>query len=320
MLVNGQWQKKWDPVQKKDSDGRFIRQSSAFRSRITPEQVQATLENPNKDLGLKLYVAYICPWATRTLIARSLLGLEQYIPISIVEPQLTDFGWRFAPEDSGFPGSSSADAEGIEYIHQLYTQTDDQYTGRATVPVLWDRVASTIINNESEDILRIFNQDLRPLHQSELDLYPEVLRAKIDQFNDSIYHTFNNGVYRAGFASTQQAYEEAYQEVFTTLDQLDNHFSEQQYAVSNQLTESDIRLFVTLVRFDVAYHGLFKTNHKRITDYPALSAYLERLLQIPAFANNTRVDHIKSGYYSVKALNPAGIVPVGPELNWFKYL
>ncbi len=320
MLVNGQWQKKWDPVQKKDSDGRFIRQSSAFRNRITPEQVQAALGNPNKDLGLKLYVGYICPWATRTLIARSLLGLEQYIPISVVEPQLTDFGWHFAPAGSGFPGSSSADDEGIEYIHQLYTQTDGQYTGRATVPVLWDQVAGKIINNESEDILRIFNQDLHPLHQSELNLYPEVLRAKIDQFNDIIYHTFNNGVYRAGFASTQQAYEEAYQEVFTTLDQLESHFSEQQYAVGTQLTESDIRLFVTLVRFDVAYHGLFKTNQKRITDYPALSGYLERLLQIPAFANNTRVDHIKAGYYSVKALNPTGIVPVGPELDWFKYL
>ncbi len=309
MLVNGQWQSKWDPVQKKDSEGRFIRQSSAFTNRIL--NAQTAVEN-----GLRLYVAYICPWATRTLIARSLLGLEQVIEVNVVEPQLGDFGWKFG----SFPGATNSGIEGVEFAHQLYTKTDKQYTGRATVPVLWDIEGDKIINNESADILRIFNDDLRPIHNSDVNLYPDALKAEIDAFNESIYDSVNNGVYRAGFASSQQAYDEAMASLFDRLETLDEHFQQNDYAVGNQLTESDIRLFVTLVRFDVAYHGLFKTNVKSISDYSGLSAYLERLLKIDAFAKNTRVDHIKAGYYSIKALNPSQIVPKGPQLDWFKYL
>lgn len=309
MLVNGQWQSKWDPVQKKDSEGRFIRQSSAFTNRIV--NAQTAVEN-----GLRLYVAYICPWATRTLIARSLLGLEQVIEVNVVEPQLGDFGWKFG----SFPGATNSGIEGVEFAHQLYTKTDQQYTGRATVPVLWDIEGDKIINNESADILRIFNDDLRPIHNSDVNLYPDALKAEIDAFNESIYDSVNNGVYRAGFASSQQAYDEAMASLFDRLETLDEHFQQNDYAVGNQLTESDIRLFVTLVRFDVAYHGLFKTNVKSISDYSGLSAYLERLLKIDAFAKNTRVDHIKAGYYSIKALNPSQIVPKGPQLDWFKYL
>ncbi|MEM8500903.1 MAG: glutathione S-transferase C-terminal domain-containing protein [Pseudomonadota bacterium] len=309
MLVNGQWKSKWDPVQKKDSAGRFIRQSSAFTHRISNAQAAF-------DRGLRLYVAYICPWATRTLIARSLLGLEQVIDVKVVDPQLDDFGWQFG----SFSGATQSGIEGVAFAHQLYTMTDKRYTGRATVPVLWDVSNGRIINNESSEILRILNDDLRPIHNTTVNLYPLDLQQDIDAFNDSIYDSVNNGVYRAGFASSQSAYDEAMNSLFERLDQLEQHFQESDYAVGGHLTESDIRLFVTLVRFDLAYHGLFKTNIKSITDYPALTAYLERLLQIDAFAKNTRVDHIKAGYYSIKALNPSRIVPQGPELDWFEYL
>ena len=316
MLVNGIWQSKWDPVQKKDAEGRFVRQSSAFRDSVSAERVNAVVSQQKQTLGVKLYVAYICPWATRTLIARSLLGLEEYIPISVVEPVLSDYGWKFGD----FPGSTATDHESFEYMHQLYTRSDAEYTGRATVPVLWDVEKELILNNESEDIVRLFNRDLRPLHRSEVDLLPVTLEQQIISFNERIYESLNNGVYKAGFASSQGAYEEAYAEVFRTLDWLEAHFAEQRFAVGEQLTESDIRLFVTLVRFDPAYFSLFKTNRQRISDYSNISAYLERLLQISAFAKNTRVDHIKAGYYSIQALNPNGIVPAGPELDWYSYL
>ena len=316
MLVNGVWQNKWDPVQKKDEQGRFIRQTSSFRDTVPSDRVNAVKHRDVESLGVKLYVALICPWATRTLIARSLFGLEELIPVSIVEPQLSDFGWKFG----AFPGSTPAVDEQVEFIHQLYTASDAEFTGRATVPVLWDSINGQIINNESADILRIFNSDLRPIHNSEIDLYPEALQTKIDQFNERIYNSLNNGVYRAGFASSQEAYEEAYMDVFNTLDWLESHLEGRRFVVGDQLTEVDIRLFVTLVRFDPAYFSLFKTSRQRIADYPNLSAYLDRLLQIPAFAKNTSVSHIKAGYYSIAALNPNGIVPAGPELSWYRYL
>ncbi|RBW46375.1 glutathione S-transferase family protein [Psychromonas sp. B3M02] len=309
MLVNGVWERKWDPVQKQDKKGRFIRQSSAFTKRI--DDPHAALED-----GLRLYVAYICPWATRALIARSLLGLEEAVSVEVVEPALTDFGWRFGD----FPGATNSQVQSVEFVHQLYTMTDPEYTGRATVPILWNCKNNNIINNESADILRIFNDDLRPIHQSLVNLYPPALQNEIDMFNDSIYNSLNNGVYQAGFASTQQAYNEAVTAIFSRLGKLEEHFSVNQYAVGQKLTESDIRLFVTLIRFDVAYHGLFKTNLKRIADYPYLSGYLLRLLKLDAFAKNTRIDHIKTGYYSIKALNPSMIVPAGPILGWFDLL
>ncbi len=309
MLVNGSWEKEWDPVQQKDSEGRFIRQSSAFTDRINDNQ--AALGK-----GIRLYVAYICPWATRTLIARSLLGLEDVIDVKVVEPFLGDFGWKFGT----YPGATPSNVDGVNFVHQLYTMTDYQYTGRATVPVLWDIEEKKIINNESSQILRIFNDDLRQVHESPINLYPERLKRQIDAFNEDIYGSVNNGVYQAGFASSQQAYDEAVDILFRKLEQLELHFRDNDFAVGNQITESDIRLFVTLSRFDVAYHGLFKTNIKAISDYPWLSGYLERLLEIDAFAKNTRIDHIKAGYYSIKALNPSSIVPKGPFLPWFRHL
>ena len=307
MLIDGVWQEKWQPVQKQDEKGRFLRQSSSFRERITPEQVQTTDASESR---FTLYVAYICPWATRTLIARNLLGLEKCFDVKSVEPVLTDYGWKL---DSDTAGSWT-------YMHELYSQSDEHYTGRATVPVIWDNQEQRIINNESADILEIFNKDLHSLKQHDVDLHPVALTDEIFDFNNRIYNSLNNGVYRAGFATTQDAYQEAYTDVFSTLDWLEEHFSDKKYAVGEQLTESDIRLFVTLVRFDLAYYGLFKTNKKRISDYVNLSVYLDRLMAIPAFSQNTRVDHIKQGYYSIKQLNPNGIVPEGPELPWFKYL
>lgn len=219
-----------------------------------------------------------------------------------------------------YPGEAGSQQESITYVHQLYTQADLHYSGRATVPLLWSTEENSIINNESADIVRIFNSDLRPIHTSDIDLAPESLLKEIDAFNGRIYDTLNNGVYRAGFASTQEACEEAYTDVFTTLERLEKYFEKRWYAVGNQLTESDIRLFVTLIRFDVAYYGLFKANKAQICNYPNLSAYLDRLLKIPVFSKNTNIDHIKAGYYSIKALNPTGIVPAGPELQWFEYL
>lgn len=317
MLVDGKWSKEWNPIQKKDKQGRFIRQESQFRADLDTACVQA-IQTQDKNAAPRycLYVGYICPWATRALIARQLLGLENYISIGVVDPALTENGWQF----SHYQDTYSTKQKTIQYIHELYTQTNPQYSGRATIPVLWDTEQQTIVNNESSDILRIFNKTLRPVHQSEIDLYPAALHHEIDAFNERIYHRFNNGVYRAGFASTQGAYEEAVTEVFATLDYLENHFSQQEYAIGAQLTESDIKLFVTLIRFDVAYHGLFKTNLKRIEDYAAISAYMLRLLKIPAFNHTTHIDHIKAGYYSIKALNPTGIIPSGPVLPWMSVL
>lgn len=315
MLVNGEWNADWDPVQKQDTEGRFVRQSSAFRERLAGIREQE-LYLDGGERRFCLYAVYICPWATRTLIARSLLGLDKSIDCIIGEPAITDRGWAFATQETVSTYSNTAEQAGVEFIYQLYQKADERYTGRATVPVLWDRQQQCIVNNESADILRIFNDDLRPLHNSSLNLAPDSLLPEIDAFNHRIYDALNNGVYRAGFAQSQSAYREAYAEVFSCLDYLEDHFSQNTYAVGNTLTESDIRLFVTLVRFDLAYFGLFKVNKKTIAEYAALSDYLQRLLQLPAFAQHTHPEHIKQGYYSIKKLNPSGIVPEGPELSW----
>jgi putative glutathione S-transferase len=257
-------------------------------------------------------VALICPWASRTLIARKLKGLEKAISVSVVEPALSNEGWRFGD----YPGSNRDDLNGATYMHEIYTSVDPHFTGRATVPVLWDKQRKTIVNNESSDILRMFNSGFGALANEQYDFYPQALRPEIDELNERIYPKLNNGVYRAGFATTQIAYEEAYRDVFAMLDELEERLSSGPYLFGNALTEADIRLFVTLVRFDAAYFGLFKTNKRRIADYANLQAYLERILAVPGVRGTVNIDHIKAGYYSVKALNPTGIVPVGPELTW----
>lgn len=302
MLVDGKWSADWHPVQAKDRKGGFVRQDSQFRHAVTPDGASGFKAEAGR---YHLYVALICPWASRTLVARKLKGLEDVISVSVVEPELDAQGWRFA--------EGADPVNDARYMHEIYTRAEPRYTGRATVPVLWDRKTGTILNNESSDILRMFNSGFGSLARNGIDLYPEHLRPAIDALNDAIYPKLNNGVYRCGFATTQQAYDEAYHGVFEMLDQLEERLASGPYLFSEQLTETDIRLFVTLVRFDAAYFGLFKANKRRIADYRNLSTYLARLLEIPAFRDTVNINHIKRGYYSVKALNPNGIVPLGPE-------
>ena len=313
MLVNGIWQENWQPVQAQDEQGRFIRQTSTFRNWITPDGSPG----PTGTGGFKaeagryhLYVAYICPWASRTLMARRLKGLQEMIGVTVVNPRLTDQGWQFG----GFPGAEQDPLNGAHYMHELYTHADPRVSGRATVPVLWDKRTGTIVNNESADILRMLNSAFSHLVEQGPDLYPDHLAAEIEALNQAIYTDLNNGVYQAGFASSQQAYDEAYAKVFAKLDELEARLADgRPYLFGEALTETDIRLFVTLVRFDAAYHGLFKCNRNFLGEMPALHAYLHRILAIEGIAETVHLDHIKAGYYSIKALNPTGIVPAGPE-------
>ncbi|MDH7809218.1 MULTISPECIES: glutathione S-transferase family protein [unclassified Rhizobium] len=314
MLVDGKWTAEWHPVQATDKKGGFVRQTSGFRNWVTPDGSTG----PTGEGGFKaeagryhLYVALICPWASRTLIGRKLKKLEDVISVSIVEPALSDEGWKFGD----YPGSDRDGLNGFAYMHEAYTSADPHYTGRATVPVLWDKKTKTIVNNESADILRMLNSGFGDLADNGIDLYPEDLRDAIDALNDHIYPRLNNGVYRTGFATTQLAYEEAFADVFATLQELDTRLaSGGPFLFGDRLTETDVRLFVTLVRFDAAYYGLFKCNLRRIADYRALQAYMMRVLNIPGVRGTVNIDHIKRGYYSIKALNPTLIVPVGPDL------
>jgi len=314
MLVNGKWTEDWQPVQAKDAKGGFVRQTSSFRNFVTPDGAPG----PTGEGGFKaeagryhLYVALICPWACRTLMARKLKGLEDVISISIVDPNLSEKGWRF----SDFPGTIPDAVNHAEFMYELYVKADPTFTGRATVPVLWDKKTGTIVNNESADILRIFNTGFGDLAKNAIDLYPEDLRAEIDTLNDWIYPNLNNGVYRAGFATTQVAYDEAFGQVFRTLDTLEERLANGgPFLIGERFTEADIRLFVTLIRFDAAYHGAFKCNLRRLADYKALTAYLYRVYGLPGVAETVDIDHIKHGYYSIKSLNPNGIVPLGPDL------
>lgn len=318
MLVDGKWVENWQPVQAKDEKGGFVRQTSTFRNWVTPDGSAG----PTGTDGFKaeagryhLYVALICPWASRTLIARKLKDLDEAISVSIVEPALTDQGWRFG----AYPGSTADHLHGVTYMHEIYTKADPHINGRATVPVLWDKQTNSIVNNESADILRMLNAGFGDLASNQYDLYPSDLASEIDALNDEIYPALNNGVYRAGFATTQVAYEEAYEGIFAMLDKLEARLEGQgPFLFGDRLSETDIRLFVTLVRFDAAYHGLFKTNKKRIADYPNLQSHLESMLAVPGVRETVSIDHIKRGYYSVKALNPTQIVPVGPDLPWFR--
>ena len=311
MLVNGKWTRTWDPVQKADEKGRFLRQVSSFRNWITPDGSPG----PTGEGGFRaeagryrLYVALICPWASRTLVARSLKRLDDLIPVTVVSPALTDEGWAFG----GYPGADADPLFGAAHLHQIYTRADPDFTGRATVPVLWDMARDVMVNNESADILRMFDTAFEGLAPETPRLYPADLATGIDALNPRLYEKLNNGVYRAGFAQTQLAYDEAVAGVFEMLDELEDRLTGD-FLFGDRLTETDIRAFVTLIRFDAAYHGLFKTNLRQIADYPRLSAYLERMLRLPGVRATVDMDHITRGYYSIKALNPNGIRPVGPD-------
>lgn len=309
MLVNGRWAGKWQPVQASDDDGRFIRQRSGFRDRIGVDSERGFVAEPDR---YQLYVAYICPWASRALIALRLKRLEHVIGVTVVDPRLGEQGWQFTGEYD-----SDADTiNGATHLHELYTLADATYSGRATVPVLWDKRTRTIVNNESADILRILDRDFAMFADTTVELRPAVLEAEIERVNDRLYTDFNNGVYQAGFAVCQRAYDEAVDKVFATLDWMEDRLAQSRWLVGERLTETDIRAFVTLIRFELAYYSLFKCNLRALSAYPAVLAYLRRLLEIPAFAASVRPDHIKAGYYSIRALNPSGIVPAGPRLDY----
>jgi len=314
MLVNGKWTADWHPVQSSDDEGRFVRQNSSFRNWVT-----ATGDaGPDGEDGFAaeagryhLYVALICPWASRALMVRKLKKLEDAIDVTVVEPVLTSQGWRFGD----YPGAQPDPLHGATYMHEIYTRADPVYSGRATVPVLWDKKRQTAVNNESADIVRMLNSAFDAFADSSVDLYPKDMRGEIDTLNTRLYDHLNNGVYKAGFASSQEAYDEAVTGVFETLDAMEARLSDGRTCLfGDRLTESDIRLFVTLIRFDTAYHGIFKCNIRRISDYPALSAYTDGILAIPGIRETVNLDHVKAGYYSIKALNPSGIIPAGPAL------
>jgi putative glutathione S-transferase len=313
LLVDGVWHDEWYDT--KSTGGRFVRKDSAFRHWITADGSPG----PTGDGGFKaepdryhLYVSLACPWAHRTLIVRALKGLERFLPVSSVHWVMRENGWTFEPG----PGVVPDPIHNARYMHQVYTAAQADYTGRVTVPVLWDKARGTIVNNESSEIIRMFNTAFDGLGAKAGDFYPQALRPEIDAVNQRIYDTVNNGVYKAGFATTQDAYEEAVVPLFETLDWLDERLATRRYLLGSSPMEADWRLFTTLVRFDPVYVGHFKCNLRRIADYPNLSGYLRDLYQTPGVAGTVNMQHIKGHYYeSHLGINPTGIVPKGPVLD-----
>lgn len=307
LLVDGKWQDQWYDT--KSSGGKFERQASQFRHDISNSN--DTKFKPESG-RYHLYVSLACPWAHRALILRKLKGLESHIDVSVVAPDMLGNGWEFA----NFPDATGDKLFGFEYMHQVYTKAQPDVTTRVTVPVLWDKQTHSIVNNESAEIVRIFNRQFDSLTGNTVDYYPEHLQTEIDEVNERVYHNVNNGVYKAGFATNQLAYEEAIIPLFETLDWLDERLAKQRYLVGTQITEADWRLFTTLVRFDAVYVGHFKCNIRRIADYQHLSAYLRELYQLPGVAETINMVHIKRHYYfSHTMINPTQVIPAGPVLD-----
>lgn len=315
LLVDGQWQDRWYDT--KSTGGRFVRRDAQFRNWVTPDGSAG----PSGDAGFEaaagryhLYVSLACPWAHRTLIFRALKGLESAISVNVVNHFMGAEGWVFDPD---VPGATPDTVNGAERLYEVYLKADPAYSGRVTVPVLWDKERGTIVNNESSEIIRMLNAAFDDAGASGPDFYPEALREDIDRINARVYETVNNGVYRCGFATTQDAYEEAFAALFETLDMLEQRLAGQRYLVGDRITEADWRLFTTLVRFDPVYHGHFKCNLRRIADYPNLSNYVRALYQVPGVAATVDFDHIKRHYYaSHTTVNPTGVVPLGPEIDY----
>jgi putative glutathione S-transferase len=311
LLIDGRWHDQWYDTDA--NQGRFERSRSRFRNWITADGTPG----PDGEGGFAaepgryhLYVSLACPWAHRTLILRRLKGLDAMIGVSVVHWLMADHGWTF---EHG-PGVVADPEFGVQRLYQLYQKADPAYSGRVTVPVLWDRQRRTIVSNESADIIRMFNSAFDGVGAAAGDYYPAPLRAQIDAVNERVYDTVNNGVYKAGFATTQDAYEEAVRPLFATLDWLEARLAGQRYLCGTRVTEADWRLFTTLLRFDPVYHGHFKCNLKRIVDYPNLCGYLRELYQWPGVAGTVDFDHIKGHYYGSHAtINPTGIVPLGPR-------
>ncbi len=306
-LVDGIWQVETLAVRSKD--GRFVRAETQFRDFISADGSSGFKAEAGR---YHLYVSLACPWAHRTLIFRVLKGLEGAISISVVDPFMADTGWAFGESE----GCIADPLFGARHLHEIYTQAEAEYSGRVTVPVLWDRKRGTIVNNESAEIIRMMNSEFSKFAPESPDYCPDDLRDEIDEINERVYEDINNGVYRNGFATTQESYEEAFEQLFAALDWVEEILSRRRYLCGERLTEADWRLFVTLLRFDPVYVGHFKCNLRRIADYPCLSNYLCELYQIPGIAQTCNFRHIKEHYYrSHESINPTRIVPCGPEMN-----
>ena len=314
LLVDGKWQDKW--YETKSTGGRFVRSKSQFRNWVTADGSAG----PTGKAGFTaeadryhLYVSYACPWAHRTLIMLALKGLTDMIDISVVGKTMEEHGWTFDRTD----GSSGDRLFDKTYLHQIYTRADASYSGRVTVPVLWDKKLNTIVSNESSDIIRMLNSAFDDQGALAGDYWPHHHHTEIDEINDRIYSTVNNGVYKAGFATTQEAYEEAIIPLFDSLDWLEQRLASRRYLIGETVTEADIRLFTTLVRFDPVYVAHFKCNSRMVKDYPNLWAYTRDLYSLPGVAETIHMDHIKGHYFgSHKTINPSGIIPAGPVMNF----
>lgn len=306
-LVEGRWTDEWYDT--RSTGGRFVRKDSAFRRWI---RADGSGEFTPEAGRYHLYVSLACPWAHRALVFRRLKKLDDAISVSVVHPLMGADGWVFEEAD----GATADALHGARRLYEVYARADPSYSGRVTVPVLWDRETDTIVNNESSEIIRMLNREFDAFGDASLDFYPEALRGEIDVVNEFVYANVNNGVYRCGFATTQDAYEEAFRQLFSALDALDERLADRRYLVGARLTEADWRLFTTLVRFDAVYFGHFKCNLRRIGDYPHLSGYLRELYQMPGIAETVSFEHIKRHYYaSHRTINPSGVVPLGPELD-----
>lgn len=315
LLVNGKWVDQWYDTE--STDGQFERDASQFRNWITADGNPGPTGQKGFPAASQRYILYVslaCPWAHRTLVMRQLKGLKEHIAVVVVNPLMGENGWTFAP-------ATDVDTDPVlkaDFLYQLYQKADPNYTGRVTVPLLWDSMQQTIVSNESADIIRMFNQAFTDLQQSNYDYYPPKLRPQIDEINGFVYEKVNNGVYRAGFATTQQAYESAVIELFDALDMLESRLKKQRYLCGDVVTEADWRLFTTLVRFDCVYVGHFKCNIRTIRDYPALWGYLRDLYQHNGIASTVNMDHIKRHYYcSHPTINPTRIVPAGPDIDFY---
>jgi len=315
LLRDGEWVDKWYDTE--STGGRFKRKATAYHNWVTPDGAPG----PSGDGGFPaesgryhLYVSYACPWAHRTLIFRKLKGLEDHISVDVVHPFMGKDGWTFDTEADGATGDRVL---GKRFLREIYTEADPKASGRVSVPILWDRERGTIVSNESSEIIRMFNSAFDAITGNRDDYWPEKLRAEIEAVNDRVYENVNDGVYRTGFSTTQEAYDEAVTALFETLDWLEDRLARSRYLVGGRLTEADWRLATTLFRFDPVYHGHFKCNRRRLIDYPNLWAYARELYQYPGVAATVRFDHIVEHYHrSHESINPHRIVPIGPELDW----
>lgn len=308
LIIDGEWR---DKGYDRDSEGEFQREETTFRRWIGASDSGSESEYfPAESGRYHLFVSFACPWAHRTLIMRRLKNLEKVIGVTVVDPKMLENGWEFTGDDRGNP------LQGLDYLYQVYMKADPDYEGRATVPILWDKKNETIVNNESADIIRIFNSAFDDFNDVEEDYYPESLRNEIDEINELVYENINNGVYKAGFATTQNAYEKAYKALFEALDTVEDRLSRQRYLMGADITEADWRLFTTLIRFDPVYYVHFKANRQRIVDFPNLGNYLRDLYQHDKVAETVHLDHIKTHYYySHKSINPTQIIPRGPAVD-----